>query len=234
MQSAAHLSKNVAAEQAIGSNQTISVSYIGAAGRELLRQERQLPPATQSNRFLNLFVYRNSDCSDYNALQIQSTRRLTKGFQALANYTYDKSFDTASTDTPAPNAIQGGANQLNITTERGVSSFDVRHNFNLTTTYEIPAPTNSKPVRAILGGWATDAIFSARSGLPLTPVATRNLGFGSIGTRPDLAPGVDVWIDDSSAPGGRRLNPLAFVVASYPTARKFGTKRYLRLLFLAA
>lgn len=209
---------NVAVEQEIGKNQTLSVSYIGAAGRKLLRQERHLPPAG-TNRFLNLFVYRNSDSSDYNAMQVQFTRRLTKGFQALANYTWAKSFDTSSTDSPPSNAVQGGANQLNIATERGFSSFDVRHNFNLTTTYEIPSPSESKIIKAFLGGWALDSIFSARSGLPINITAARNLGFGSIGTRPDLVPGADIWIDDPLAPGGRRLNPAAFAV---PTTLRQG------------
>jgi hypothetical protein len=209
---------NVAVEQEIGKNQTLSVSYVGAGGRKLLRQERNLPPAG-TGRFLNLFVYRNSDSSDYNAMQIQFTRRLTRGFQALANYTWAKSFDTSSTDSPPSNAVQGGANQLNIATERGLSSFDVRHNFNLTTTYEIPTISQARFAKAFLGGWALDSIFSARSGLPINITATRNLGFGSIGTRPDLVPGAAIWIDDPLAPGGRRLNPAAF---SIPTTVRQG------------
>lgn len=208
---------NVALEQGLGKNQTLSVTYVGAAARELLRQERQLPPASQPGRFLNMLVYRNSDSSDYNALQVQFTRRLTNGFQLLSNYTYGKATDTNSTDSPPSFNPGAGANQLNVENERGRSDFDVRHNFNLTASYDIPSPSDSRFVRAILGGWATDAIFNARTGTPINVTVSRTIGFGTgFAARPDLVPGVDIWIDDPNVAGGRRLNRAAFSVPAEP------------------
>ena len=205
---------NLAIEQAVGRSQTVSISYVGAAGRDLLRQERQLPPSTQSTRFLNLYVYRNSDYSDYNALQLQFTRRFSKGFQALANYTWGKAFDTATTDTPPSNNPGAGANQLNVATERGLSNFDVRHVFNLTTSYDIPSPSQNRVVKAILGSWSIDEIFTTRTGLPINVTVSRNLGFGTILARPDLVAGTDPWIVDPLVAGGRKLNAAAFSVPS--------------------
>src|SRR5262249_25041872 len=130
---------NVAIEQGIAKNQTITLSYIEAAGRKLLRQSRELPPAG-TPRFLNLYVTQNSDTSDYDAFQAQFVRRFTKGFQALANYTFAKSFDTSSSDLTPNGTIQiAGADQLDINGERGLSSFDVRHNFNATISYDLPS-----------------------------------------------------------------------------------------------
>ncbi len=205
---------NLAIEQGIANNQTISISYIGAAGRKLLRQSRVLPPAG-TGRFLNLYVSRNSDTSDYNALQAQFVRRFTKGFQALANYTWAKSFDTSSSDLTPNNTIQvAGADQLDINGERGFSNFDVRHNFNATVSYEIPSPSKAKAVKALLGGWSLDSIFAARSGLPINVVYTRTfpLPLGSFGARPDVVAGVPFWITDANAPGGQILNTAAFAI----------------------
>ena len=54
----------------------------------------------------------------------------------------------------------------------------------------------------------------ARSGFPIDIVTTENplgLGFDNI-PRPNLVPGVPLWIADDTI-GGRRLNPAAFAVA---------------------
>ena len=213
---------NVAVEQGIGKNQTINLSYIGAAGRKLLRQQRVLPP-TGVARFLNMYVTRNSDKSDYNAFQAQFVRRFMKGFQALANYTWAKSLDTSSSDL-SPNGVLQivGADQFDINIERGFSSFDVRHNFNATISYDIPSPSKQKVINAILGGWSTDSIFAARSGLPLNVVYTRTfaLPVGAIGARPDLVAGVPIWTADSTVAGGRILNRTAFAI---PTTIRQGT-----------
>lgn len=72
---------NVAIERPLGMNQSLSTSYVGAAGRRLLRQEYLVNPNVN---FTDLYVTRNAATSDYNALQIQFNRRLSQGLQALA------------------------------------------------------------------------------------------------------------------------------------------------------
>ncbi|HJZ79885.1 MAG TPA: TonB-dependent receptor, partial [Pyrinomonadaceae bacterium] len=81
---------NVTLEQSLGSNQTVSASYVAAAGRRLLRQE-MLTNVNPSPTFTSVRFYRNSATSDYHALQLQFQRRLSKGLQALASYTFSKS-----------------------------------------------------------------------------------------------------------------------------------------------
>ena len=84
---------NVAVEQALGKQQTISVSYIGAAGRRLIQTAAIYSP--NPNLYEALLVT-NAGTSDYDALQLQFQRRLSRGLQALASYSWSHSIDTAS------------------------------------------------------------------------------------------------------------------------------------------
>ena len=61
-------------EQALGKQQTVTVSYVGAAGRRFIQ--------TAFFPNLNLVHARfvtNAGTSDYNALQLQFQRRLSRG-----------------------------------------------------------------------------------------------------------------------------------------------------------
>jgi hypothetical protein len=62
--------------------------------------------------------------------------------------------------------------------------------------------------------WALDLVGVARSGFPFNArrfVVSPVLGFAYV--RPDRVPGQAVWLSDSTAPGGRSLNPLAFAMS---------------------
>ncbi len=201
---------NVAVEQALGNNQTVSATYAAAHGRDLLRQDFLQNP---NANFPGIVVTRNTAESDYDSLQLQFTRRLSHGFQALASYTLAKSTDTASSDLARSASIL----VVSPDKDRGPSDFDIRHNFTAALTYNFPtAFDNNKVAKTILGGWATDGIFRYRSAPPVN-VVVQNLNTGSTGTpgisvtRPNIVSGQPFYLDDSTAPGGRRINPAAFV-----------------------
>jgi hypothetical protein len=64
-----------------------------------------------------------------------------------------------------------------------------------------------------IGRWQASAMLRARTGFPIDVQTTENfLGFGFDDvTRPDLVPGVPLWIPGQTI-GGRRLNPAAFSI----------------------
>ena len=200
---------NMAIEQSLGSNQTISVSYVGAKGEKLLRQDFINNPNVN---FPNgILVTRNSADSSYDSMQLQFTRRLTKGFQALASYTLAQSSDTASND------VQATASLLLVPTDRdrGPSDFDIRHNLTGAISYNIPTPFKDNNVaKAIFGGWSTDGIFRYRSAPPVN-VVVRNLNFtangGASSSRPNIVAGQPFYLFGSQYAGGKALNPAAFV-----------------------
>ena len=94
----------------------------------------------------------NAGTSDYNALQLQFQRRLSRGLQALASYSWSHSLDTASAGSmgSGSNALSA----LNSNVNRGPSDFDIRNAFSIGLTYDVPAPkgnafANSDPSRLV-------------------------------------------------------------------------------------
>ncbi len=201
---------NLAVERSLGFNQTVSASYIGAAGRRLLRQTPRLP----TPRFI-INLTNNAATSDYHALQLQLQRRLSRGLQVLASYTWSHSIDIASADSGP------GGTPADPRLDRGNSNFDVRHSFNAAVTYDIPAPTFGAFAETILRNWSVDTIITTRSATPVDLVASTDNSRGFRTTvRPDVVPGVPLYVDDPNAAGGRRFNRAAFAI---PPAGRQGT-----------
>ena len=89
---------NIAVEQSLGSSQSQSLTYVGALGRDLLRQTALNPAAGGNSNFVYVYPIDNTATSDYNALQVKFQRRLSRGLQALASYRFSHSIDISSTD----------------------------------------------------------------------------------------------------------------------------------------
>jgi len=224
---------SAALQQMLGKNQTVTLSYVASAGRKLTVTSNLngVPSATvienQSNtqiyrpnpNFNDIYFNRNRTTSDYHSLQAQYQSRLSRGLQALVNYTWSHAIDEASLDNDGLNAL-----------ERGSADFDVRHNFSAAVTYDFPklsgAGSLAALVMSIANGWSMTSVFYAYSGKPLNIVAgnTNLLDGRQVLIHPDMVRGAPAWIDDSSAPGGRRINPDAF---AYPPFTLFEPFRQL-------
>ena len=199
---------NVAIEQALGKQQTLSVSYIGASGRRLIQT------ASIGSPNPNLFdaaLITNAGASDYNALQLQFQRRLSRGLQALASYSWSHSFDTASAGSfgSGSNALLGLSTDLN----RGPSDFDVRNALSTGLTYEVPAPKGNALTAAILRGWSTENIIQARSAPPINVYydVFGQLSNGFLtNVRPDFVVGQPLYLHGPQYPGGKAFNSAAF------------------------
>lgn len=196
---------NFGVERGLGKNQAITLSYVGAAGRRLLLSTQHTPASSGNPNFLSngvLSITRNQVTSDYDAFQAQFQRRLSRGLQILASYTWSHSIDESSINTTST--------QL----QRASSNFDIRHNVQAAVTYDLPSHYSNPVVQAIAGKWALDARFSARSGLPFDLTAGTfidSTGMTQI-LRGNLVPGQPIWISDLAAPGGRRVNFNAFTI----------------------
>jgi trimeric autotransporter adhesin len=191
------------------------------------------------------FVFRTSNGnSTREAGIIQLRRRLRSGFTASLQYTYSKSIDddsvlggqgpvatTTNTGTSLGNG-SGSATQsaptsaiaqnwLNLSAERGPSTFDQRNLMNATIQYTSGEGLGGG---ALLGGWRGKLLrrwtvtgqITAASGLPETPVYLAAVtGTGVTGSiRPSLT-GAPLY----SAPAGLHLNPAAYKA---PVAGEWG------------
>ena len=200
---------NVSAERSLGSNQTLTLSYVGAAGRRLLRKEVLRGLSLPNPNFTQVVVTKNAATSDYDALQLQFQRRLSRGLQALASYTWSHSIDIASADS----AFNVSTTAIDPQIDRGSSDFDVRHSFSAAATYDVPRVSLNQSAEMLLRNWSVDVILRTRTATPVTVIVNRALfGVPAVGTRVDLVPGVPLYIDDSTVAAGRRLNPKAFAV----------------------
>jgi Carboxypeptidase regulatory-like domain/TonB dependent receptor/TonB-dependent Receptor Plug Domain len=203
---------NFAIEQAFDGNQTISASYLGNSGRRLLRRNILM---NLNPNFPEITITKNEASSDYHALQLQLQRRLTKGLQALASYTWAHSIDNASSDNPVFFATD---TRIDPRQDRGPSDFDVRHSFGAAVSYNIPAPSPGAIGREILRDWSIDTVFTARSAMPIDVTVSRQIGSRLFPFRPDPVPDVPLYLDAPAEAGGRIINRDAFVIPN--TARQ--------------
>jgi hypothetical protein len=218
---------NVALEQSIGKQQTITASYIGAVGRRLI-QTLQLEQPNANFGAADLVT--NAATSDYHALQLQFQKRISHGLQVLSSYTWSHSIDTASAGSLIGNQANDLIPSVNPNANRGPSDFDVRHAFSAGITYDIPAPPTGAFAATILRGWSTNVLVQARSAPPVTLFDGNifNLATGAtLLARPDVVPGEGFYLSGTqcasafqalgelptgaSCPGGKGFNPAAFV-----------------------
>lgn len=190
-------------EQALGRSNAVSLAYVAAAGRRLLRQEYFVNP---NDDFIYAYLLRNRAFSDFHSLQAQFQRRLARGVQALVSYTWGKSLDNASNDS-ASHVI---ALQLDPRNDRGPSEFDIRHTLSAAFTWNLPSPDGR--LRPMLRDWSVDGVVAARTATPVDVTFYRDLGFGLYNFRPDIVPGLPLYLDDRNAGGGRKFNLDAFEI----------------------
>jgi hypothetical protein len=210
---------NAAMEQSIGKADVLSLTYVGAAGRKLMRKDIYIAP--NANFTGEFDVLSNSGTSSYNALQAQYRHRLSRGLQMLLSYTWGHSIDDVSSDVNYQNVPLG---QSPSSAERGPSDYDIRHTFSGALSYDIPGPTGGA-LKQVLGNWSADTIIYARSAPPVNVVTGQNPFPGSVLSgsdsvqRPDVVPGVPFYIDKPTAPGGKVINPAAFTTPVPATAQ---------------
>jgi hypothetical protein len=210
---------NVALEQAIGSSQSISLTYIGAIGRDLLRSTNLY---NVNPNFQSISLTTGTATSDYHALQLKFQRRLSRGLQALASYTFSHSIDSASTDAFATYLNTPGAlAKSNI--DRGDSDFDIRHAFTAGVTYDLPSVGSNQIVHAALGGWSLDGFVLARSAPPVDVVGALYFAAGTaLYPRPNVNPGVPLELYGAGYPGGKIFNKGAFTAPPIGQQGNFG------------
>ncbi len=201
---------NVAVEKTFGKADVVTVTYLGAGGRKLVRQDAYNMPNSNFSGEVDLMI--NGASSSYNALQAQFRHRFAHGLQALLSYTWSHSIDNVSSDATYTNVPPGSPSS-----DRGSSDYDIRHSFSSAISYNIPAPGRGI-WKSVFGNWSTDSIVYVRTGPPVNVVTGQN-PFGGIVSGANLVLNVPVWISDPNVAGGKRINIAAF---SVPTGAVLG------------
>jgi hypothetical protein len=215
----------------------MTATYLGIKGtrgvQEYLPNTNPIGAANPCTSCPLGFIYRASNGnSTREAGSIQLRRRLRSGFTASMQYTYSKSIDNDSVlggqGPVAPGAVPQvlpnpvvAQNWLDLSAERGLSTFDQRNLLNAQIQYTTGVGLGGG---ALLTGWRGKVLrrwtalgqIGAGSGLPQSPIylaAVPNTGVtGSI--RPNLT-GAPIY----TAPSGLHLNPAAYTA---PAAGQWG------------
>jgi hypothetical protein len=98
--------------------------------------------------------------SNYNALEVSvkaSAKRLTYSL----GYTYSKSIDQAS-------SLSDVLDPFNFNATRGLSAWNLTHNFVATYNYQIPLERLTRHARLLLEGWEISGVTRASTGFPVT------------------------------------------------------------------
>jgi uncharacterized protein (TIGR03435 family) len=209
----------VSAQRDLPASLTVIVAYLGAKGTHLI--QASLPntyPAGTDNpcpACPSGFVFVSSNGSSLrNAGQFTVRRRLHNGLMASAQYTLATSTDDAATfsnTAVAPHSLSVAQDWLDLSAERGPSSFDQRHlvtlQFQYTSGVGVAGGTLVDGVWGTLfKDWTIGTQLTAGSGLPFTPVSFLAVaGTGFVGVRPRLT-GVPL----EPAPPGAYANPAAY------------------------
>jgi len=175
---------NLQLQRQIGTNQSVSLGYVGTHGAHLMRNynaNQQLYDAPSGPGLYpelgSIAVQDTSGKSDYHALQAQYERRLTQGLQATGAFTWSKTLDDScgNLDACAPQLY------TDYKLERGLSNQDQDYVLSASILYELPFGRGkrwggdvSKWVDYAIGGWQLNAIYTLAAGTPFSITVSGN------------------------------------------------------------
>jgi hypothetical protein len=233
-------------EQQIAPSTTLNVGYVGSHGyHELLSEDANEPvpticpaspcPASLGSGTIyyptgaplanpalaNSTTWFTNGLSSYNALEVDVTKRFSRGLQLRGVYTWSKSLDdgtavNSSVGTNAPGFVMYPGNPK---LDWGPSTYDVRSLAVINGSYELPIGrgkaflANAEGLEEkIAAGWSVSAIATMQSGLPFTP----QLGYNPSNNGDSRNPVRPNWNPSFSGPvilgtPNQWFNPNAFL-----------------------
>jgi hypothetical protein len=199
---------NLNVQRELTSTLALMIGYFGSKGTHLIIRRninqpvngvRPFPALSISSPTLpgaplgNITQVESAGNSSYNALWVTANHRFWRGVQFNASYTWSKSLDYNSL------SLQGIVvqNSYDLRDDRGLSDFDARHRFVVSTIYDLPFKRNR-----LVSGWQLALIIQAQTGNTINIVTSDSTFNGVANTlRPDVTGpiqvigSVDRWFD---------------------------------------
>jgi Carboxypeptidase regulatory-like domain len=143
----------------------------------------------------NITQWQSNGNSEYDALWIKATKRLSKNLQFETNYTWSKLMDETSYNTPGAvwSSNTPMQDSTNLQAEHSPSDLDVRQRFTFSGIYELPFKGN----RAV-EGWQFSLINQVQSGNPIEIVTGSTFNGVSNTVRPNILGPVPVGIGSAA------------------------------------
>jgi hypothetical protein len=147
----------------------------------------QAPPAANSN---------------YNALILRYSQRMSHGLTAMVNYQYSKAIDDASETQAWEEGDTGTRNAYNWNLDRSISAHDIPQSLAMTFVYDLPVGKGrtfganmNKVAEGVVGGWHIASVMNFQNGIPDHMTAPGN-GFGFAYQPPNIANNTAVAISN--------------------------------------
>jgi carboxypeptidase family protein/TonB-dependent receptor-like protein len=193
--------------------------------------------ATRPNQYLGAgFFWYTEGNSSYNALQIDLTKRLSRGLQVRGNFTWSKNLDmnSAPTGAQANNQAQMIMDRNDLPRDWGPSALNVTAQGSISASYELPFGRGkalfggaSGFAERLAGGWQLNGIATLLSGFPFTPQDGSNRS-GDGDTRNPDRPSLNSAFSGAIITGtpNQWYNPSAFVLSTPGTWGTLGRGVY--------
>ena len=207
------------------------VAYVGALNRHLPR-EINLNPIPMFSRFLpqnagltdnflrpyqgyaNVNAFEFVGTSNYNSLQASVRRRMARGLQFGAAYTFSKALGTAGADGDGISSYFSPRLR-----NYGPLAFNRTQTMSINYLYELPPLGRLlrwRPAGWVLDSWQLSGITTFQTGSPFTPGFTTTNGADITGSTDGAR--IDVISNPyDNIPAGRYFNPAAFAVPAHAT-----------------
>lgn len=174
---------------------------VGTAKSVAANGAQYVPVGSRPNPYLSAgFFWYTEGNSSYNALQLEIVRRLARGLQFRAGYTWAKNLDmnSALTGAQANNQAQMVSDRNDPRRDWGRSALNVTNQGSISAHFEFPFGRNKQGPRSarslvnlLISGWQANGIATLLSGFPFTPQDGSNVsGDGDTRNpdRPDVNP----------------------------------------------
>lgn len=178
---------NTVPAQICASSTGCTAGGVGTFTNTVPQGARYIPAVGAGNRpNRNLsggFFWFTQGNSNYNSLQVDVTRRLSKGFQMRGNYTWSKNLDMNSglTGAQSNNQAQMIMDRQDLRRDWGRSALNAAHQATISGHYDLPFGRGRRWGNGMTGlgnkmvsGWQMNAIATMLSGFPFTPLIGAN------------------------------------------------------------
>lgn len=172
---------NLSVARDIGFGIAVELAYVGTKGTNLdgilsLSGYSEAAYEKAAANGLNPGLRAKGHNSKYNSLQAKATKRLSKGLDFLAAFTWGHALAESSNSDVNENTLYDVAGTSNPTSRRySNADFDVRKRFTLSGGYELPFGRGKNfgknwngVVDGVLGGWSLNLIMTLQDGFPFT------------------------------------------------------------------
>jgi len=221
---------NLTTQYELSPNDSVEIGYVASLGRHIEsfpgtnNTSEVLPPGTNPQLYVAYPDFARGEPyattetnSYYHSLQAKYTRRLAKGLDMLAAFTWAKTMTNAG-DLLSGGGVAGfrapGIPGFGVERDYGLASFDIRKAFSLSGTYQLPVGhgqqflSNSGAfTNALLGGWMMNWVLTEDDGPPMT-LNCVTPGAAGVGCYALLVPGQDKYAGKHNV--DQWMNPGAF------------------------